>query len=59
MMESVPDLDIARRRKLQRMYWNAFKHMTKRDGEARNDDETLASFNDTKTDAALFVGCSQ
>jgi hypothetical protein len=56
MLETVPDLDIAKLRKLQRQYWNAFKHMNERDGKPRDDVETLAAFNDTKNDAALFVG---
>jgi hypothetical protein len=56
MLESVPDLDIAKLRRLQRQYWNAFKHMEDRSGNPREDDETLAAFNDSKNDAALFVG---
>lgn len=56
MLETVPDLDLPKLRKLQRQYWNAFKHMNARDGKPREDDETLAAFDDTKNDAALFVG---
>lgn len=56
MLETVPDLDIAKLRKLQRQYWNAFKHMNDREGQERNDSDVLASFDDTKNDAALFVG---
>ncbi|MDE5452715.1 hypothetical protein GWE18_07485 [Bradyrhizobium sp. CSA112] len=57
MLETVPDLDIPKLRYLQRKYWNAFKHMNGRDGkQPRDDTETLAAFNDTKNDAALFVG---
>ena len=37
-------------------YWNAFKHMMMKNGEVRDDTDTLASFSDTKNDAALFVG---
>jgi hypothetical protein len=56
ILETVPDIDIKRIRTLQRQYWNAFKHLTARDGEVRDDDETLASFDDSKNDAALFIG---
>jgi hypothetical protein len=56
MLETVPDLDIKRIRNLQRQYWNAFKHLNERGGEPRDDDATLAAFDDTKNDAALFTG---
>ncbi|MGY2920549.1 hypothetical protein [Bradyrhizobium sp. USDA 3262] len=56
MLETVPDLDIGKLRRLQRQYWNAFKHMEDRGGEPRDDADTLAAFDDTKNDAALFVG---
>lgn len=56
MLESVPDLDIQKIRRLKNQCWNAFKHMTTRKGDLRDDDETLAAFDDTKNDVALFVG---
>jgi hypothetical protein len=56
MLETAPDLDITKLGNIQRQYWNAFKHMTTRKGEVRDDSETLAAFDDTKNDAALFVG---
>lgn len=56
MLETVPDLDVPKLRALQRQYWNAFKHMNSRDGKPRDDEDILLSFNDTKNDAALFVG---
>lgn len=56
MLETVPGLDIPKLRNLQRQYWNAFKHMNERGGKPRDDAETLAAFDDTKNDAALFVG---
>lgn len=56
MLETVPGLDLGKLRRLQRQYWNSFKHMTARDGEPRDDAETLQAFDDTKNDAALFVG---
>lgn len=52
MLQTFPDMDMAELRRLQRQYWNAFKHMTLN----RDDTDTLASFSDTKNDAALFVG---
>jgi hypothetical protein len=56
MLKTVPGLDMKELRTLQRRYWNAFKHMNDRGGAVRDDSETLAAFNDTKNDAALFVG---
>jgi len=56
ILENYPDLDISKIRRLQRQYWNAFKHMSGRDGSSRDDDELLATFNDTANDAPLFVG---
>jgi hypothetical protein len=56
ILETVPEIDIKRIRILQRKYWNAFKHLVSHDGEVRDDDDTLASFDDTKNDAALFMG---
>src|ERR1700738_2743385 len=48
MLETVPDLDISKLRNLQRQYWNAFKHLNDREGQQRDDAETLAAFDDTK-----------
>lgn len=56
MLETVPDLDLPKLRGLQPQYWNAFKHLEDRTGKQRDDAETLASFDDSKNDAALFVG---
>ncbi len=56
ILETVPNIDIRGIRTLQRQYWNSFKHLTSRDGEVRDDNESLASFDDTKNDAALFIG---
>jgi hypothetical protein len=56
LLENAPHLDMAKLREIQRRYWNAFKHMTRKDGVPRDDAETLAAFDDTKNDAALFVG---
>ena len=56
MLQTYPHMDMNQLRKLQRQYWNAFKHMTMKNGEVRDDTDTLASFSDTKNDAVLFVG---
>jgi hypothetical protein len=57
ILKTWPDLDIKALRKLQRKYWNAFKHALERQGgEERGDDELLSSFTDEDNDAALFIG---
>jgi hypothetical protein len=56
MLESVPALDMTKIRQLKNLYWNAFKHLTTRSGEQRDDADTLAAFDDSKNDAALFIG---
>ena len=56
MLKTVPDLDMKELRTIRRRYWNAFKHMNDRGGAMRDDSDTLTAFNDTKNDAALFVG---
>lgn len=56
ILRTQPQLDLGKVRGLQRQYWNAFKHMTSRKGEVRDDSETLAAFDDTKNDVALFIG---
>ena len=50
------DLNITELRRLQRQFWNAFKHATKRDGEERDDRKLLERFNDLQNDHTLFVG---
>ena len=53
------DFNITKLRNLQRQYWNAFKHATRkaREGQVERDDETLlAGFNDEQNDVALFIG---
>lgn len=56
ILQTQPHLDIGMVRGLQRQYWNAFKHLTNRRGKVRDDSETLAAFDDTKNDSALFIG---
>ena len=51
MLKTVLGLDMKALRNLQRL-----KHMNHQGGTVRDDTETLAAFNDTKNDAALFVG---
>lgn len=55
-LATFPDLDIAKLHSIQRKHFNAFKHMTTRDGKARADSELLETFTDIHNDAALFVG---
>jgi hypothetical protein len=43
-------------KRLQRQYYNAFKHATTRDGEDRDDQELLNRFDDEKNNHILFVG---
>jgi len=50
-----PDFDIARIRRAQKQYCNAFKHATERDGKTERDDgELLERFDDN--DHALYIG---
>jgi hypothetical protein len=56
ILETMPDLDIKELRRIQRLYWNAFKHMTQRKGEMRDDAAILAAFDDRNNNATLFVG---
>jgi hypothetical protein len=51
-----PDMDRDAIRGVRNQYWNAFKHFSDRKGLAREDEELLRRFDDTKNDTALFVG---
>jgi hypothetical protein len=55
-----PETDIAKLKRLQRQYWNAFKHATKlgSPGVERDDDGHLRQFTDEKNDLALVIGWS-
>src|SRR5450759_2779662 len=56
MLQSHPDLDIAKLRKLQRQYWTAFKHATHLGtGKERQDDNLLLRFTDVQNDHAIFI----
>jgi hypothetical protein len=57
ILETQPKLDIKALRKVQREYWNAFKHAIERhSGEERDDDKLLSSFTDEQNDVTLFIG---
>jgi hypothetical protein len=56
ILETQPDMDRRAIRKLRNQYWNAFKHFSDRKGFAREDEDLLSRFDDTKNDTALFVG---
>jgi hypothetical protein len=55
-----PDTEIAKLKRLQRQYWNAFKHATKKGSPAveRDDEGNLRQFTDEKNDLALVIGWS-
>lgn len=59
ILETATDLDIEELRRLQRQYWNAFKHATRRKGKdwvERDDEELLSQFTDEQNDHALYIG---
>jgi hypothetical protein len=60
-----PEIDLRKLRRLQRQYWAAFKHATRRVGKGRSsreverdDEELLANFTDEQNNAALLIGWS-
>src|SRR5471032_490296 len=55
-LATFPDLNIAKLHSIQRRHFNAFKHMTTRQGDERDDGALLDSFTDAHNDAALFIG---
>jgi hypothetical protein len=54
-LSSNPDMTAQRYYGIARQYYNAFKHVTGRDGGARDDEDLLAGFDDRQNDALLFV----
>jgi len=56
MMRATPGLDIKQIRRLQRQYWNAFKHARYQNDKERDDNSLLAQFSDVQNDHALFIG---
>jgi hypothetical protein len=56
ILETQPAMDRGKIRRLRNIYWNAFKHFFDLRGAPRDDQELLKDFDDTKNDAALFIG---
>lgn len=56
MLEEHPDMDIAKLHRVQRKYWNAFKHALDLNGRERDDEKLMAAFNDKQNDHMLFIG---
>ncbi len=56
MLQARPDLNIGKLKKIQRQYWNAFKHAAHLGGKERDDDELLSQFTDVQNDHALLIG---
>lgn len=52
----VPDLTARSLREMRNRYWNAFKHALDHSGMERQDEYTIAQFDDEKNDYVLFVG---
>lgn len=52
-----PNLNLAKLRSIQRVYWNSFKHLFKPDDKTIRDDlSDLQMFDDTRNDHLLFIG---
>jgi hypothetical protein len=56
ILQTQPEMDRAKVGRLRKVYWNAFKHFSNKEGLPREDEELLKDFNDTKNDIALFIG---
>jgi hypothetical protein len=56
IVETQPAMDRGKVRRLRNIYWNAFKHFFDLRGSPRDDQELLKDFDDTKNEAALFIG---
>ncbi len=57
ILQTHPDINMAKIKGLRNQYWNAIKHFYSRDNEtARDDEELMASFSDDKNDSVLFMG---
>lgn len=57
IMETIPDIDSGKIRKLRNQYWNAIKHFyTQNHRTVRDDEALLADFTDAANDAPLFIG---
>lgn len=56
-LKTFPEIKVQEIRKLQRQYWNAFKHaIHQHSGEERDDDALLERFTDEQNDHVLFIG---
>jgi hypothetical protein len=58
VLRTNPNMTAGKYYGLARQYYNALKHLTKKDGEQRSDEELLANFNDQQNDAHLFIAWS-
>jgi hypothetical protein len=55
-LEVHPEMEPKELTFLKNKYWNAMKHALKLNGQARNDDELMANFDDAHNDHVLFIG---
>lgn len=57
ILKTFPEMKISEMRRLQRQFWNAFKHAThQHSGVEREDDLLLKRFTDEQNDHVLFIG---
>lgn len=57
ILETHPDIDMSKIRKLRNQHWNAIKHFYMHDQRtARNDADLMADFSDQHNDMPLFMG---
>lgn len=57
ILETHPNIDIAKIKSLRNQYWNGIKHFYSRDNKTARDDERLmADFSDAENDVVLFSG---
>ncbi|MBY5890380.1 hypothetical protein HFN49_29815 [Rhizobium leguminosarum] len=57
ILQTIPDIDQRKLKRLRNQHWNAFKHFYEQDGKTVRDDEALmADFADEANDAVLFGG---
>ncbi|MCA2407502.1 hypothetical protein [Rhizobium leguminosarum] len=57
ILQTIPDIDQWKLKRLRNQHWNAFKHFYEQDGKTVRDDEALmADFADEANDAVLFGG---
>ncbi|MBY5320980.1 hypothetical protein [Rhizobium leguminosarum] len=57
ILQTIPDIDQRKLKRLRNQHWNALKHFYEQDGKTVRDDEALmADFTDEANDAVLFGG---